>query len=346
MKTIGFKIWFLAVALFVSCNAQETSIIKLTSNVKVSSLPYKVDIPNFFVQIDSSFLLITNNQDSLFQVINTNSGRIKKLGLLGKGPNEFINIVDVYNDKNNRYVYVFDEGNKKISKIPYSSLINGNFEEVTKTNMPKHSLLYSQIAKSSESVVYTPLLGENFITFEDSEENLISIDYPNLFTKPYYGEQKGYVYYSSMSHCSESNKTVVALRYLPYFMIVENNKIIKTIKTRERFDEPLFSQKSLFPNPEATIYYWQVVLTQKHIFLLNAGVTQNEFEEGTLKTSIEVYDWEGNPVINLVPNYPIAFIDVDSKRKEIFCVSTKDLTQCLSSLIIDANTQELLFNAY
>lgn len=346
MKIIQFVFWFLSFALFVSCSAQETSIIKQKSDVKVCSLPYKVEIPNFFAQIDSSFLLITNNQDTLFQIINTDKGVMKKSGLRGKGPNEFINIVDVFNDRENRCLYIFDDGNRRISKIPYHSLINGNFDDITKMNMPKQSELFSQIATTREGVVYTPLSGKYFITFEDSDRKQKNVDYPDLFTKQYMGEQKGYAYYSSMSHCGANSRTVIALRYLPYFMIVENNRIIKTIQTRERFDEPLFRQKSLFPNPEAIIYYWQVILSHKHIFLLNAGVTQNEFQNGTIKTSIEVYDWDGNPVISIIPDFPIAFIEVDPVRKAIYGVSTKDFSKCISRLNIDSSTVELLFNTY
>lgn len=330
----------------MSCKAHETSIIKQTSNVKVCSLPYRVEIPNFFVQIDSSFLLITNNQDTLFQVINATNGVIKNFGLRGKGPNEFINIVDVFNDRENKCLYVFDDANRGISKIPYHSLMNGNFDGIEKMKMPKQSELFSQISARSGGVIYTPLSGRHLITFEDSEQNQINIDYPDLFEKQYFGEQKGYANYSAMSHCSLTNRTVVAMRYLPYFMIIENNKIIKIVQTRDKFDEPLFRKSSMFPNDEAAIYYWQVVLTKNNIYLLNAGVTQNEFQNGIIKTSIEVYDWTGNPVINIVPDFPIAFIEVDPIRKTIFGVSTKDISKCISCIEMDSSTEKLLFEAY
>lgn len=324
-----------------SCNSSSsTSIITTNQSAKVEALPFSTDAPRFFAVIEDHLLTVNCRYDTVLRVIDLKSGNTRAFGLRGKGPNEFLNIMDIYNDTENHVVHLADADHGKIFSLPHSSILQASTDGMTQTPMPMKRTLFTQMFPTKDGVAYTPLNGADLLTIQNNNGETFSLAHPDLLPYELHGEQKAYMYYSAMAHCAKRNKTVLALRYFPYFLIINHKgEVEKTVQTRAKYTDPRFAGNTINPTDETQIFYWQVVLSDSHIYLLDAGVTQRDYVNDVIKTSIEIYRWDGTPVERITPDYMFGNIVINPKTKDIYGISSKNMDRPIARLVLNKQLQ-------
>ncbi len=71
------------------------------------------------------------------------------------------------------------------------------------------------------------------------------------------------------------------------------------------------------------IYYRVVKVSNKYIY----AMCMNEHSDKLLETnpSIEIWDWDGNPVVKLNMNNPIFTFDVTKDDKKLYCIDRVEI---------------------
>ena len=71
------------------------------------------------------------------------------------------------------------------------------------------------------------------------------------------------------------------------------------------------------------IYYRVVKVSNKYIY----AMCMNEYSDKLLETnpSIEIWDWDGNPVAKLNMNNPIFTFDVTMDDKKLYCIDRVEI---------------------
>ncbi|HCY01430.1 MAG TPA: hypothetical protein DG754_14935 [Bacteroidales bacterium] len=318
--------------LLISCKNNTTHNSLKTYEEKVTSINHESFCPSFLIYLKDHLLLINNDRDTIFELVDLKTKTVKKFGLRGRGPNEFLYISDAYSDDYKEVVTIVDVNSKNVYSISYDDILNCDLANAKQLKLPTSITISTMIRITSNGWVYGDLTGDAMVMQLAKNGNVLKFDHqPKL---PYSLNQntKAYAYYSAIAYNSALNKTIVALRYFPYVYILnEDGTLYKTIKTTEKYEVPIFKNNSLLPSASSMIYCWEVHTTEKHIYIGNAGITQAEFEQDELNgTSILVYDWDGNQISEIKTDFAFANLAFDFKNKKIYGSSTKDMYHCVS----------------
>ncbi|MDD2197764.1 MAG: BF3164 family lipoprotein [Bacteroidales bacterium] len=325
-------------SFLISCKHNSTHNSFKVYNEEVTSINHESFCPSFLIYVKDHLLLINNDRDTIFELVDLKTKTVKKFGLRGRGPNEFLYISDAYNDDYKEVVTIVDVNSKNVYSISYDDILNCDLTNAKQLKLPTSITIFTAIRITSNGWVYGDLSGNAMVTQLTNNGALLKFEHqPKL---PYSLNQntKAYAYYSAIAYNSELNKTIVALRYFPYVYILnEDGTLYKTIKTTEKYEVPIFKNNSLLPSESSMIYCWEVHTNEKHIYIGNAGITQGDFEQDNLKgTSILVYDWDGNQVSEIKADFAFVTLAFDFKNKKIYGNSTKDMYHCVSRIPLRA----------
>jgi hypothetical protein len=276
--------------------------------------------------------LINNNRDTIFELIDLKTKSTKKFGLRGIGPNEFLYISDAYNDYSEKIITIVDDHSKNLYTLTYDEILNYDLSNARKHILPTKITSFTEIRRTSKGWIYGDLTGDAMVKILNHDKNIINIDYNPKLPYPLDRGTKAYAYYSAIAYNSKLEKTVVALRYFPYaFIINDNGTLHKTINTRKKYDLPDFKNNILVPSKSSMLYCWEVHTTDKHIYIVNPGITQGEFEQDELKGStILVFDWDGNKISEIKTDFAFVNLAFDLKNGKIYGNSDKDIYRCIS----------------
>lgn len=326
----------------IGCSNYTSIEFSETHNIEVSELNYDSFCPNFLLSIPGYLILVKNENDTIFELVNIESGKVKRFGPKGRGPNEFLYIIDAYNDIFNKKV-VFVDGNKKLAYIySYEDLINNEYDNPIIKSVPKEIANYSGLRITKSGWVYGNLNGDGILSILNYDQQIKHTSFSPQLPYNLPNNIKGYAYYSAIDYCDFHKKIVVALRYFPTFQIIDiDGNITNSIFTESNFDYPEFADGRIIPSKNSEIFYWQVITSPKHIYLLRANTIQGNFENDLLNgTSIEVYNWEGKPIAKYNMDYAFANITIDFETKTIFGLSDKNLYKCLSKIDLSNNNSD------
>ncbi|MDD3744013.1 MAG: BF3164 family lipoprotein [Lentimicrobiaceae bacterium] len=319
-------------SLFISCKPNPKPKAYKTYEEKVTTLPHNSFCPSFLIYLEDHLLLIRNNRDTIFELIDLKTDSVKKFGLRGRGPDEFLYISDAYNDNHEKIITLVDEHSKSVYRVTYEDMLNCDLTNAQQLKLPASISSFTSIRLTNKGWAYGDLTGDAMVKLLAKDGSVSRFNYQPQLPYTLDKSTKAYAYYSAITYNSKLNKTVVALRYFPYvFILNDNGTLYRTIKTDEKYDLPIFKNENLVPAESSMIYCWEVHTTDKHIYVVNAGVTQGEFEQEILRgTNIQIYDWEGNQVSEIKTDFAFVNLALDLNNGKIYGSSSKDMYRCIS----------------
>lgn len=256
----------------------------------------------------------------------------KKMDLLkkGNGPDEFINMPsNEYFFQNGNLCQVWSSGEKKVHYIDFSkSLETGRIQIDTVYKLPLKGTALNCVSISDSS--YFVVLNQ----FDSYKRCLLNNNglYDIEQLKPI-NEVKISKDLNSMAavrHYEQSrNKVVEAYLHLNQINLysLDNNSFAKTICVGEHLtDLGQIDNKTKY---KWVKYYGGIFTSHDYFAALYFNANRKDFFTGKIeKTDIQVYDWSGKPLLNIVVPYQVEsfFIHMD---KDLYVLSALGEKECL-----------------
>jgi hypothetical protein len=275
-----------------------------------------------------------NQQMEYFTLVDIkNHLVIRRFGKEGKGPNEFLQPLDLHLNKNSGLLTTFAAGNQSVVSICLDSLIlQGNFI-VDQMNMLSHGLFTRGIRLNGNNPIYVGIgLFENakYRILNASDENVV-IDLGNIYNPPnqnYDNTILGMVFQGRLKAHPNEEKFVYCSSANDLLEIID----LKLQEVSERFESyyPKFSVhngRMRFEKDNKT-GYMDVAETKEYIYCLYSGRSDNEYSGLSLKANnIYVFDWNLNPIICYELDYEITAIKVteDDQKLYSFALNKDDI---------------------
>ncbi|MDL2241285.1 TolB-like 6-bladed beta-propeller domain-containing protein [Bacteroidales bacterium OttesenSCG-928-L03] len=304
-------------SLFVqSCNKEnkiENKIFLMQKELTAKRINIEVLLDIIALDIKKEILIAhSRTTDTLFHLFFLPEMEyIKSFGTIGNGPNEYHSNPTMLGSTNNDFLYL--RNNDIVEKINFQSLFAdeivvsryrfGNFPSgsSSKWTLIDDSLIFYTISNPSEIQLCSYSIKNN----KKGEKSI-------LVTK----ENKHSICHENTGFLSgEFNTIAYAYLYKDQidFMNMDfvSKKSIKDKKSKIEIDEEDINNSIL--------YYNSSYIGQEKIYFLRRGHSINERIEGREpKNTIEVYDYEGNPIIQYHLNvYPRGFT-VDEMNHHIY----------------------------
>lgn len=265
---------------------------------------------------NNRLVLIDNHcNDYILQMIDLKSGETKRILRKGRGPTEYLSLNSAGHRKDDSLL--FRTG---------SSFYWLNPDELWE-NKPELTEIISPIKEPfidcfqlSNQWAYTSLTGDYSIVFVDEKGDFLQSTpfYPPVGLAETH-KNYAYWYYSSTSYSDAQNLIVNALRYFPLIIISDlNGKIVKVIQTSDEFNLPEFDSHGISPQPNTLFYYDKVLLSDDRIYAFRLNAKASDLENLNFIPTLEVYDYNGNPLIKISFSEAFGGVDIDHANGIIY----------------------------
>ena len=328
IKYTLFTLFFL---LFTFSSCTEKKEVLTLEHVKVSKLQLEetpFDIPSLFPKgccIKDSFLVIFDpkDKDGFLYIYNKEKKTLlNKYGIIGEGPNDFKNPRFLFND------------NLQISKNTlligdvtslYSVNIDSIFSSSKKahyiqTEIPENLRLYNYVLQDNDSMLIVNQTRDHQLTFYNKLTHTIELK--NYFEKNRYLKDA-----SDFCHVMQiydayysSNKERIVIAYKNWKqidIISTSGKLIKHIyfpnydynKSKMSLD-----RKSLQIEDDAHMFFSFIYPTNDYFYALCWNNTRTNIKQGSAKTSIYKFNWEGELKDIFQLDKAISYFCIDSSN--------------------------------
>lgn len=251
--------------------------------------------PNFVAKSGNNFIISSSASDTTLFFYETPSLIFKTAtGLKGNGPNEIQTFPMFCHTLDNEFLYIRGYSPLSIKKISIQP--DGNLLFVDEYNLDKYDEYnFMNIIKDSLFIYYNS--NQLAITKYDLK-NKTELD-KIKFKKDEHNES----YYYSNRGFIAANDSFIVYPYIYKKQIdiysVENFKLVKRIDDGKRYPKIVINDED-----NITWQYFNVYAGKKYFYALHVGHKENEnFFDRTL----EVYDYDGNPIIkytfDIIPFY-------------------------------------------
>jgi len=319
---IYFKALLVLTVIGGCCNTQSRNKLSVILPNNLTNL--EILCPRDLIMVDSFLVILNPCYDPIFQILNTKSGEIKLFGKKGKGPNEFINVLNLTNDIRKGIFYILDVGKKEIFYLSPSKLFSNQSPIINKTKLPDKYNITGDLFYFRKTWIGTDLSGKSsmfFINETTGQEKEIGF-LPNV--RPVYPEQtRSYLYRANAKIDAQKGKILTALNYFPIIRIINSTgDIEKEFITQENYLDPVLNKNKGFPVGTTPLYYFDVESTENSIFVLNANCTQQDLQNNDFsKSQIDVFNWKGNLQTTIKSNTPIGNFTLDPEENKIYALS-------------------------
>ena len=256
-----------------------------------------------------------SKKDTLFDVFALpNCNYLFSTGRKGQGPDEFIFPIGKTIQTNDSGFTILDA-----NFIKFVSCQSNGALHITHSIKTFDHLAVNGFIRLNDSLVcaFTGCATGSSNDFEYQMKNLYSkkviefSSYPKLTTKEYEGEQRCQIYYKHLTANPNERKMAAFYSFFKYFRIYSYDGVLE----KEGFVKiPPYKYQS--ENVEGwtkrKIYYGKPVATEKYIYVPCMG---NE---------IQVWDWNGNPIIQFSLNQTFCTFAVSENRKKIYLISANE----------------------
>ncbi len=82
------------------------------------------------IWVNEENIVVSDTEEHKLVVLDKEGSRIKEIGKIGGGPLEFLQPTDIYHDEENGYVYILDNGNKRVQ------ILSENLEYIDEIPLP------------------------------------------------------------------------------------------------------------------------------------------------------------------------------------------------------------------
>lgn len=321
---LGFLFIFL-----LSCKQDKT--------VELHEFPVKQELDGVKVQKDyftqTSQVVTLNDslaiyfsyyaKENIFNFVELdNFRRIFSFGVSGNGPGEFLNPGKIFVEQNKKAFWVKDGMQQLIFRYPLDSILNDSlFVPNEIINIQEHGIVSEIEIRDGQLYLYTGQTGEHvFYKLENGEK--LGIGKSHIYIPDNFIQNLNL---SSEIIRKHPQKPLYAIAYISDDILLimdENGKIIRRIKGPD-FIDPM---ESLTSKQIPKTAYQEICVDEHYIYgLYNGGAPGYLDEHREFVYSdpmrIFVFNWDGEPIKELVLEYPTYSFDLDKNRNRIITYS-------------------------
>jgi hypothetical protein len=289
---------YTAITLIIACKENKTVTSK---EVIITEFPVKKELKATVMQtapviLDPEDIFIMNNQiwivqtkkDTIFDVFNLHDySYLCSVGIKGQGPDDFIFPPSQKIQVENNNFTIYDRNVLKTVEMPSPNLLR-----VIKKEKIFDAYPVNGFAKLNDSLF---CMFADFATDEDEDlkfefvmkntrsgEEMKFSKYPDLTTQKYKGDDKFMIYIKSPTANSSKGKLATFYNFFKFFRIYS---IDGTLEKDIHVNIEPYGNDNIDDWTKRNVYYGRPVATERYIY---ATCSPNE---------IQVFDWDGNPVI-------------------------------------------------
>ena len=295
-KIIFFLLFMMIIAACRQLN-KENVVTEFPKKAQLSATVLKTEpvifLPDKMLIINDQLWINQRMKNPTFDVFHLPDGEyLYSTGTKGQGPNEFINtsVVQKLNDR----IYILDHPFVKINEIGD----NGRLKTIDTYKpfiiTPINGLIVlNENLFCSFAYCATGLTGKEEYRMSNrinGKEKVFSL-YPKLSAAKYEGEQRCQIY---IKRLVSNPKTLQFAAFYAYFKFIRFYNYDGVMEKEIFVEIPPYKPENVDDSDERMFYYIGVESTEKYIYALCANSKPNDDE--TLP-EMQVWDWEGNPVI-------------------------------------------------
>jgi hypothetical protein len=336
MKSLRVLIYS-AIVLMVACKGDK---IVSVENVIITEFPAKKELKATVIQtapiiLEPQYMFIMNNQiwisqpkkDTLFDIFNLHDcSYLCSVGTKGRGPDEFIfpqsQTIQV---ENNRFI-IYDRNVLKTVEMQSPKSLRVVKKEKIFDFYPVNG--FAKLNDSLFCMLANCVMGkEGDFEFEFLLKNTSSgketefSKYPSdLTTRKFLGDEKCQIYRKSPVANVSKGKLATFYNFFKFFRIYSVNETVELEKEVHVNIEP-YSTDNLDDREKRKIYYGKPVGTDKYIY---AKIT-NE---------IQVWDWDGNPVMQYFLDINPSCFAVSEDLKKLYAVIHSDDDESIDKIYV------------
>lgn len=332
--------YYLIFLLILSCKQQDgfkkiyiqESIFTDTLYATSKEIDTKLLMPIRSLVLNDKLVIYNRTENEMFKIFQLPElNYLYSYGKIGRGPNEFMRIPDSGVNKYKNRLTVVDN-------IMYNEF------EVTSDGFYKRNELILKMdvlgIDNFQLVSDSSYISDNKTCDKNKEYNLINLknkrlinqfgNYPK-FTKQIKNCEDIKLCGTKINSSRQSDGRIAAL-YL--FM----NKIKIFANTGDLITDIIIGKEqslSQVPNENSKLYRIGVCSDEKHIYVLYAGVSEEEAIQKAFNTKFEIWDWDGKLLKTYVLDQSILSFDVSLKYKRIYGTSLNDINHIYEYMLPD-----------
>jgi hypothetical protein len=322
----------LAFSIFHSCNIDQFHHVnelgfnnkeKLNFNqVHVNEL---LNVEDFIVK--DSFIIVRNNrQDSIFMIYSYPDWKsVEAFGMQGRGPDEYV-MPRLINSSADNSFEIADIGNHSLTKFDLNSFRSERSDFSFEQFLPQ-TVIYSP----GEKAYFYDSNQQEVLIHRMNENNSSSIIYNFEDLRMKYANSNAYWGFLGIN--DSLKRIVYAYQYKRRFDILDyQGNVIKKVIVSPNY-APVFNGKSIDYNKSMNCYFG-LRSSKDSFFLYFVGHTGEDLmNDLNVKTYIEEFDWDGNPLnryeINTflwnfdllkIENEVVGFLGLDQSSENPFTI--------------------------
>jgi hypothetical protein len=334
---INLRLFFYLIIGFCSCSCQfaESDLLETTEALPFSDTLKSREIsivsntgllnPVKIINVDDTYLVISDNrEEDLFQVYSLPElDYLYSWGRQGRGPDEFMFIPVVEINTKNDEIILYESG---LQQLRIYTVTDTAF--VLKEEMPLSYENQIDPLTHIQRLNDTLYIADYGTAFEDTNHEYVALrpgkNEPLLtfgkYPKTDLEGMERYFRYSKTNAASPNGERFAAF-YLYHNLIKIFNPEGEELKAIQ-INDPFLSVDPL----EDDFFRFRFLLsaTEKYLYSLGVNTTNQEFSDNieSIKTSLEIWNWDGQPVYRTVFDEPVHGFTVSEKYNRIYAFSS------------------------
>lgn len=267
--------------------------------------------------------------DGFLSFYSLNSKKlIKRFGVIGDGPCDFINprFFQNYNFSDDEKSFLLGD-TKYLYKLSLDSILLGysNCENSIIKFIPFDAKGYNYVLHFSDSNLVVNVTGINQI--EEFNQSITEKK-----SRKYYNKIRGlnisdFVYSTQVYdgyYASYNDKTIIAYKNFKQIDLIYSDGKIKNLRF-PNFDSNVdkinkVNEKNVSFADNSLYFYSYVFTTSDYFFALCWNASRKEIKENKTHPEIHIFDWDGKLISILKPNIAISYFCVDMENSKIFAI--------------------------
>lgn len=338
-RFILISVWTITLFIVHKSSNADAQIKDVKFPVEKNLVSKSIDTPPVIYSMHSGLVitgkylvLIESKADHVFSVFKLPDCRyLGGFGILGRGPNEIgyineqsatptqsgIRIFDIHSGLLKIDISDFELNKKftltKIAKFPPKlQMLNDPFllNDSTVCGIP-----YPQVEKTSKGDYISRFSSKPYITYNLQSGQIDYFGkYPNIYPKVK-SDYLWIVYFHKTVVKPDQQKFASFGNMIKMLSLYNSNSILEKesiLRTQDNFFDGEYIRKN------ALMYYTSVKATDKYIFAICENVPIEEIFQN--KPTLEIWDWNANPIACFNLDRPVAAFDVTPDSKTIYFI--------------------------
>ena len=322
-KTIGLL--YGLYLLFASCSSHERTIVtqftnEIVLNAKVISVPPILFLPEALFIVNDYLIVMQPQKDTIFNVFHLpECAYLYSGGTKGGGPNEFVQPYSNFVSVSKSDFKIIDAGLfvKTIHMNNNTFLIN-NTKRITNNDQLINGMV--ELNNSTYCILNCISADKEYLMVDTAGVETAFSNYPKL--TPVNSAEEGFSIYFKYLVAPPIKKDKFAafynsFKFIRYYDI--NGNLLKEIDVNINPSHTSIT----YDIRDRYIYYYKPVATERYIYALCMNKTDRALENDleSMNMEIQVWDWNGKPVMKYILDKPFTVFTVSSDDKTLYASS-------------------------